>query len=97
MSTLNRMLFLEQRKKRQQNRILAAWAIGAILALATSHLAAFLIGDARGYIRGFENGNAMPKKVVMAPQPAQLISCDKSGLQEVIRICAARKRSVEVR
>lgn len=93
MSTSNRMLFTERQKKLQKQR--SAWGLWitcAVIAATATHLTAFLIGHRMGHEDGVRAEMSRPKPKPIVLQPANLIQCNKSGLEEVIRICSARKR-----
>lgn len=92
-SSMNRMLFTEQRQKKVERRWhLAFWILCVTLAATASHLAAILIAHRVGFETAMAMEAAKPKRApIVEARPAF------PGLVECVRMCRAVDRMERVK
>lgn len=96
-SGINRMLFREQEEKRKSFRAtIALYAFVAVIVVSALCLVCLLLGHKMGFAEGKKYALALPKPAPVVVQPANLIECNRNGLDEILRICRMQKRMEKV-
>lgn len=95
---LESMQQYDARKRRERLKAQAAKLLASLLVIGFSCAITGVLSYQLGFRKGQEAERNLPRKPVVMLQPANdLIRCDRSGLDEILRHCRAKARMERVK